>query len=171
MKKPYLPIGRVTTTHGVRGDVKLEHWCDSPEALRKVRTLYLDENGARPLTVKNIRQAGKFLLVAFEEYGNLNAALVLKMKTLYAAREDIVTDEDAVFIADLIGLPLVHDETEEKLGKVVDVVNYGAGDLYEVKTNDGKIRLIPAVGDFIRKIDTEEAVRILPIPGLLDDDI
>ena len=171
MKKPFLPVGRITTTHGVRGEVKMEHWCDSPAALRKVRTLYLDENGTRSLTVQALRQAGKWIFAAFLGYDDMNAAMALKMKTVYAAREEISTDPDTVFIADLIGLPLVHDETGETLGKVTDVVNYGAGDLYEVKTLGGKTALIPAAGPYIRKIDTEEAVRILPIPGLLDDEI
>lgn len=171
MKKPFLPVGRITTTHGVRGEVKIEHWCDDASDLKKINRLYLDENGTRPLDVKNIHEAGKWVLASFEGYGDMNAALALKMKTLYAARNDIPQEDGRVFIADLIGLPIVHDETDAVLGHITDVVNYGASDLYEIKTQSGKTALIPAIDAFIKKIDTEEAVRILPIPGLLDDEI
>jgi len=155
MKKPFLPVGRITTTHGVRGEVKLEHWCDSSSVLTPIKRFYLDENGTQPLHVKTLRSAGKWVLVSFEECSDIPSAMALKMKTLYAARTDIQVEDDAVFITDLIGLPVVHHETNQTLGIILDVVNYGSGDLYEIKTTAGKIALIPAVKDFIKEINTD----------------
>ena len=79
-------------------------------------------------------------------------------------------DEGAYFIADLIGLDVVDADSKCKYGKIKEVINRGASDIYVIKTNKGEV-LFPAVDEFIDSVDVECAVYIRPIEGMFDDEI
>ncbi|MBR6602659.1 MAG: PRC-barrel domain-containing protein, partial [Clostridia bacterium] len=83
-------------------------------------------------------------------------------------REDIPLAEGAYFLADLEGLPVVDFESGKNYGTLREVINRGASDIYVIDTPDGE-RMMPAVAEFVKKIDIETAVYVSPIPGMLED--
>lgn len=168
MKKDYLECGKIINIHGFRGTVKLESWCDAPDILADLETLYFLENGNyRPVRVLRASIFRQFVLMDLEGVETEEAANRLRNTVVYADRSEIPLEEGDVFIADLIGLPVRHADTGEQLGVLVDVDTRGARDLYRIKTADGEF-LVPAVDEFVIRIDTDDAVYIRPIPGLLD---
>lgn len=168
MKQAYLECGRIINVHGFRGTVKLESWCDAPEILAGLDTLWLEKNGA--YTPKRVLRASvfrQFVLMDLEGVTTEEQANALRNTVVFAAREDLPLEEGDVFIVDLIGLPVKHADSGELLGELKDVNTRGARDLYIVKTPTGE-HMVPAVPEFVVRIDTDDAVYIRPIPGLLD---
>lgn len=167
-KSKYLECGKIINTHGIRGGVKLESWCDTPEDLASLKKVFL-KNGADYVChkVKRASVFKQFVLFELEGISDIDAANALRGRIVFADRDDIDIDEDSYFIADLIGLPVINVENGEKIGELCDVVNLGASDLYEIKTANGK-KLIPAVDEFIKEVDTERGIFVSLIEGLLD---
>ena len=165
----YLEAGKIVNTHGVRGDVRIESYCDTPEVLSKLKTLCLKTPSGYEKLVCSKSQVYKGMVLAhFKGYDDYDAAVALKNKIVYADRDDISCEEGKYFVADLIGLAVIDNDSGECYGEISDVVNYGAGDLYEVTMKDGKKCLIPAIDRFIASVDIEKAVYITPIGGLLE---
>ena len=164
----YLEAGRLINTHGVRGELKMDAWSDSPRDYLKVPAFYLTKGIDDKLLVEKIRVFGKFLLVKFDGIDTMDDALRFKNKVIYVDREDLHLPKGKVFIADIIGLDAIDDNTGEVFGKVVDVTDKGSGNLYEIQLLNGKTCLVPAVEFFIKKIDLEKGVYINVIEGLCD---
>lgn len=168
--KQYLEIGKINNTHGLRGEVKMLMWCDGIDYIKQLKTVYLDDKGKKPLTLVSARQQKNVAILKFAEITNIDSAEELKNRILYCNRDDAVIDDDAHYLADIIGCAVVDVDTNEKYGKIVDVLNYGASDIYDVELN-GKHTLIPAIDDVVVEIDTEnQTVRIKPMKGLFDED-
>ncbi len=168
MKLAYLPAGKIINTHGFRGTVKLESWCDSPVILSELPRIFLEEQGSyRSLRVLRASVFKQFVLMDLEGVESEAAADALRNTEVYAAREDIPLEEGDYFIQDLLGLPVKHADTGVQLGILKDINTSGARDLYVVKTASGE-SLVPAVPEFIIRIDPDDAVYIRPIPGLLE---
>ena len=161
MKQPYLEAGKIINTFGVRGEVKLQPWCDDAEFLLPFKTLYID--GA-PLRVLYSRIHKGMLMVHFEGVDDVNAAMALKNKIVCFAREDAELPEGRYFIADLLGSEVV-DETGRRVGELSDVLDMPAGQVYVVQ---GETELtIPAVPEFILEINAEEKkIRVHMIEGM-----
>ena len=109
----------------------------------------------------------KLLKTQLEGVNGEEEANRMRGTVVYAAREELPVPEGGCFIADLIGLPVKHADTGEVLGTLTQVDPRAHGDLYTVKTPYGD-RLLPAVEQFVTRIDTDDAVYVRPIPGLLD---
>ncbi len=168
MKLAYLPAGKIINTHGFRGTVKLESWCDSPMILAELDRIYLEEKGSyRPVRVLHASVFKQFVLMDLEGVESEEAANKLRNTEIYAAREDLPLEEGDYFIQDLLGLPVKHADTNALLGTLKDINTSGARDLYVIKSAKGE-SLIPAVPEFIIKIDPDDAIYIRPIPGLLE---
>ncbi len=166
--KQYLEIAKIINTHGIRGDMKLDIWCDGPETIKALSTLYLTDTGERPLSVSDGRMHGKFMLIHAEGIDTPEEAAKYKGKTLYANRDHIPLAKGACFIADLIGLPVVDADTGTVYGTLTDVTENPANDLYEVKTKTQTV-LIPAIPQFVRRVDAEEGIFVTPIPGMFTE--
>ena len=168
MKQAYLECGKIINTHGFRGTVKLESWCDSPDVLADLEQLWFlvdgDYRAKRVLRASIFRQ---FVLMDLEGVDCEEAANALRNTVVYAAREDLPLDEGDAFIVDLIGLPVKDADSGEVIGKLLDINTRGVRDLYIVRNERGD-HMVPAVPEFITKIDVADAVYIRPIPGLLD---
>jgi 16S rRNA processing protein RimM len=167
-KSQFLECGRIVNTHGVRGGLKLESWCDTPEDLASLKKVFL-KKGAEYVShkVKRASVFKQFVLFELDSITDINQAELLKGTVVYADRDDITIDDDAVFIADLLGLPVIDLESGEEIGKLSDVLNLGASDLYEINTKNGK-KLIPAVPEFIKEIDLDRGIFVSLIEGMLD---
>lgn len=170
MKLAYLPCGKIINTHGFRGTVKLESWCDSPEVLSNLKTIFFLQNGKySPVRILHASVFKQFVLMDLEGVSKEAQANALRGVEVYAARESLPVEEGSYFISDLIGLPVLHADTGKPLGTLVDVNTGGMRDLYVIRTEKGEA-LVPAVPEFLVRIDPEDAVYLRPIPGLLGDE-
>ncbi|MBQ9747344.1 MAG: 16S rRNA processing protein RimM [Clostridia bacterium] len=164
-KKAFLEIAKIINTHGVRGAVKLDPWCDSPQTLKKIKTLYL-ENGTA-FDVSDVKIMGAFVVLSLSGVTTVEDAVRLKNKILLAKREDIPIEKGAHFICDLIGMPVVDAVTGKHYGTLDEVMQPALQEIYVVKTESGARVMLPNVPAFIAGID-DEAIRITPIEGFFD---
>ena len=167
-ERKYIECGKIINTHGCHGGVKLESWCNTPNDLAALKKIYLLEGGE--YVEKKIKKASVFKqFVVAEICGitDMDAALALKNMTVYANRKDFKLDEGEYFIVDMIGVNVTDAENGKVYGKVADIINRGASDIYVVDTPSGE-RMIPAVDEFIVKANVTEGVFVKVIPGLLD---
>ena len=182
--KQFLETGKITGTHGLKGEVRVQPWADSPEFLAEFDELYLDK-GAKKIGITSSRVHKNMLIMKIkgidtvEQYhrqpaggqgvDTVEQADALRNKVLYMNRDDVELEDGAYFIQDLIGLDVIDDDTGERLGRLDDVSETGANDVYHVKTDDGKVFLIPVIPDVIREVSVEEGfVRIFKMKGLFD---
>ncbi len=171
-KAAYLSCGKIATAHGVHGALRVESYCDSPEILASLKTVYLPtRDGAyRPLRVLSAAPHGSAVLMTVEGVDDRNAALLFRGKEIFAARADIPVPDDAVLIADMIGLPVLDADTDKCYGELCDVSQSYASDMYDIKTPGGQHVLFPAVPEFLDHVDTDRGVYIRPIPGFFEED-
>ncbi len=167
-KSPYLPCGEIINTHGVRGVVKARSDCDSPEILASLPAVYGDSEGKRRFDIKAASLQKGFVLLTLEGVDTVEAAIALKGTPLYAERRELAKFlmEGDRFIADLLGLPIIHADTKENIGTLRNVINCGASDIYVIDTADGE-RMMPAVPEFVAEM-AEDAIYVRPIPGMFD---
>ena len=169
-KEKYLEIGKIVNTHGVRGALKVEPWCDSPEQLCSLETLYYKKRDEyMPLAVRTASIHKNHVLIYFDGIDSIDEAMPLKNRVLFVDREDLPLADDRVFIADIIGLDVFDERDGSRLGRLKSVDESPANDLFVVETPDGHEVLVPAVEEFIGHID-ESGVYLLPIPGMFDTD-
>ena len=167
-KNKFLECGKIINTHGIRGGIKLECWCDTPEDLASLDQIYFSEGGSYVShKVKKASVFKQFVLMEIDGICDIDAAMRLKGEVVYADREDIALEEGAYFIADIIGLPVIDADTGKEIGVLCDVMNLGASDIYTVKTEKGE-RMIPAVPEFIKEVNTEKGIFVSLIEGMLD---
>ena len=121
MKKQFLEAGQIVNTHGIRGEVRIQPWCDSAEFLLDIDTYYMDGKAVK-FTGRKVHKS--MLIAKPEGIDNANDAALLKGKVLYFNRDDADLDEGLVFIDDLIGLEAFNVETGEAFGKVINAVSY-----------------------------------------------
>ena len=168
--KEYLEIGKVNNTHGLKGEVKLEMWCDGIEYIKQLKTVYLDDKGSKALTLVSARPQKNIALLKFAEISSIEQAEELKNKVVFCNRNDAKIDEGAYYLSDIIGCNMIDIESGREYGKIVDIMNYGSSDIYDVVMNK-KHYLIPAIPDVVQKIDTEnKIVLIKAMKGLFDED-
>lgn len=166
MKKQFLECGKIVTTHGLRGEVKVLPWCDGPEALCPFATLYLDR-GATPMPVEKVRAAKNMALVKFAGVDTPEAAQALRGKVLYLNREDDTLEEGQYYLQDLIGLAVEDIDTGEVYGKLTDVSETGANNVYHIAFPDGRVQLIPAIPEVVVRVDIDAGKMLIrPLEGL-----
>ena len=168
-QKPYLEAGQIVGTHGVRGEVRVQPWCDSPQQFATFKKLYWDAEGKKPVKVKG-RPHKNIALVVLDGVTTVEEAQVLRGKMLYVDRRDIKLPKGHYLVQDLIGLTIVDADTGETYGKLTDVSQTGANAVYHMATEKGEV-LIPAIPDVIIEVDIKrDVMRMRPMKGLLDDD-
>lgn len=167
-RSKYLPCGAIINTHGVKGALKARSDCDSPEILAALPYVSADPNGEKIYNIVSASIQKSFVLLTLEGVNDLEDAIALKGKVIYAAREELMKfmEEGDRFIADLIGLPVLHADSKEEIGVLKDVINRGASDIYVIDTANGE-KMMPAVDEFVISI-TDEEIYVRPIPGMLD---
>ena len=172
MIKPYLEAGKAVGTHGLRGEVRVESWFDTPEDLCKIKELYPEPDGGTPFKVEKSRVHGKIVLIKLCGYDTIEAAETLRGKILYVARNDALSllEDGKSFIQDIIGCSVFDADTNELLGVVDDIITGIANDVWCVK-KDGREYLVPAIDEVIIEKSPElEKVTIRPLKGIFDDE-
>ncbi len=170
MKKQYLESGKIVGTHGIKGEVRIDPWCDSPQFLAAFDKLYLDDRGETFIEVKS-RPHKNITLCKIKGVDNIDDAQRLRGRIVYIDRDDVKLEEGVNFVQDLIGLAVIDADSGENYGKITDVLRTGANDVYEVTSPDGQKILVPVIDEVIpaRNID-EGFVLLRPMKGLFDDE-
>ena len=166
--KQYLEIGKLVNTHGIKGELKLDLWCDDIDYVKQFETVYLDDKGIKLLTPVAVRPQKNMAIIKFAEITSIEQAEEYKNKIIYGNRDDAVIDDDANYIADLIGCRVVDIDTEQEYGTVTDVLNHGASDILELADNGIK-KYVPVIPDIVKEIDTDnEIIKIKYMQGLFE---
>ena len=165
-----LQVGAITSTHGIRGEVKVFPTTDDPNRFKKLKEVVLD-TGKEQLTleIQSVKFFKQFVILKFKGYDNINDIEKYKGKNIYVTRENAVKlEKDEYFIADMIG-SVVEDEDGNVLGTLKDVMQTGANDVYVVENQEGKELLFPAIKECILQVDIEQQkITVHIMPGLLD---
>lgn len=165
-----LQVGAITQTHGIRGEVKVFPTTDDAKRFKKLKEVILDTGREKvTLEIESVKFFKQFVILKFKGFDNINDIERYKGKNLYVTRENAVKlKRDEYFIADLIGLK-VYDEDDQYLGILTNVIETGANDVYEVKFEDGKEVLFPAIKQCILDVDMENRkMKVHIMEGLLD---
>ncbi len=165
-----LRVGVITSTHGVRGEVKVFPTTDDMNRFKKLKTVILDTGKEhKTLNVESVKFFKNMVILKFKGFDNINDVEMWRQKDLLITRDQAVKlNPDENFIVDLIGLTVMTDEGE-KLGVMQDVLQTGANDVYIVKMDSGKEVLLPAIKDCILNVDLEKGEMLVHVlDGLLD---
>ena len=154
MKQAYIEAGRITSTRGVHGEVKIEVWLDTPEDLKHYRRIFIDGQEKKLLSV---RQQNRFVIVKLHQIDDINAAQPLKGKTVYIAREDAPLPPGGYFLQDLLDAKVVLEDGSP-VGVLTEILERPANNVYVVTDPDGKEILIPVVPAFIIRADAENGI-------------
>ena len=165
-----LRVGVISSTHGVRGEVKVYPTTDDVNRFKKLKKVVLDTGREHlELEISGVKFFKNQVILKFKGIDNINDIEKYKGKDLLLHREDAVElDEYENYVADLIDLKVVTDEGQV-LGYLTEVMETGANDVYVVETEDGKELLLPAIRECILDVDLDEEVMTVHIlPGLFD---
>ncbi len=163
-------VGVISSTHGVRGEVKVFPTTDDPQRFRRLKEVTLDTGRERlSLKIQNVKFFKNMVILKFEGYDNINDIERYRGKELWIRRDQAVDlKKDEYFIADLVGMT-VTAEDGRMLGTLTDVIQTGANDVYVVKMENGKEILLPAIRQCILHVDVEAGqMQVHLLPGLLD---
>ncbi|MDD6658428.1 MAG: ribosome maturation factor RimM [Lachnospiraceae bacterium] len=166
-----LQVGILSSTHGVRGEIKVFSTTDDVKRFKKNKEYILGtKNGNIDVMVESVKFFKQFVILKFEGIDTLDDILAYKGCSLYVNRAHAVKlQKDEYFIADLIGME-VFDEEDNYIGKLTDVLETGANDVYEITTEDEKTYLFPAIKECIKKIDMDNRkITAYVMPGLMED--
>ncbi|MBO4876915.1 MAG: 16S rRNA processing protein RimM [Ruminococcus sp.] len=167
MKKQYLEAGKIINTHGIRGEVKIMPYCDSAELLAEFDRLFIGKEH-KEIEVVRARVFKGTVIAKLDGIDTVEEAEKLRNVMLYMHRDDLELDEDTYFIADLIGAEVRDADTGFVYGKIADVMQTGANDVYVVK-GEKREYLVPAIADVVVSTDTDGGViTIRPLEGLFD---
>lgn len=170
MLKKYIEAGKIVGTHGVRGEMRVQPWCDGPDFLINFKTLYLDGRGEAFLKITSARVHGNICLIKADGTDTVEAAEALRGRVLYIDRADVKLEEGRYFIDDIIGCTVSDADTGTVYGKVTDVSNTGANDVWHI-TGNGKEYLMPNIPQFVKTVDIEnEKITVTPVKGIFDDE-
>ena len=172
MIKDFLAVGQIVGTHGVRGEMRINPWADSPDFLKQFKTLYYDAEGKNAVKVISSRPHGNIVLMKLDGIDTVEAASAMRNKRLYMRRNDAKLADGVYFIEELIGCDVIDaDDRRISYGKISDVSETGANDVWHIKSSDGKEYLIPAIPSVVIDTDIKEnKVVIRPMKGIFEDE-
>lgn len=167
MKKQFLEAGKIVTTHGIRGEVKIMPYTDTPELLAEFDRLFIGKD-KNELVIEHSRVFKNMVIAKIEGIDTPEAAEKLRNKLLYMHRDDLELDEDTYFIQDLIGIEVRDADSGFVYGRISDVMQTGANDVYVITGGDREY-LVPAIPDVVISTDIDaELMTIRPLDGLFD---
>ena len=170
MKQQYIETGKIVGTHGVKGMVRVQPWSDSGDFLKNFKHFYLDNKGEKRIDATSVKPHGNIVLIAFKGIDSIEEAEKLRNKIIYIDRKDVKLPKDRYFLIDLLGCEVFDNDTGDLLGKLTDVSETGANDVWHI-TKDGKEYLVPAIDEVIISIDIDEQKIVLkPMKGIFDDE-
>lgn len=166
----FVHTGTLTRPHGIKGEICVDWYADSPELLQGPVFLQAGKETPRPVKIVSVRLHKGQPLVRMEGIEDRTAAEGLRGVRLLVRREDLPEpDEDEAYLHDLLGLDVLEDATGRRLGVLEHVEFPNGQEVWSIRADDGKEILFPAVEEFITAFDLEAGhIRITPPPGLLE---
>lgn len=164
----FLQVGAISSTHGIRGEVKVFPTTDDPARFKKLKKVLLDTGKERlELEIQSVKFFKQFVIVKFRGIDNINDIEKYKGKSLMVPREDAVQlEEDEYYIADLIGMEVYTDGG--RFGTLKDVMETGANEVYIIDSDEHGEVLVPAIHDCILDVDVEkQTMKIRLMDGLI----
>ena len=163
--KKYLEAGKIVSVFGIKGEIKVQPQCDGPEFLCGFDTLYY--KSGTPVEIERSRLAKNIVVMKVKGVDTVEEAQKLRNRVLYIDREDVELEEGCYFVQDLIGLEVVDADSGESYGKITDVSQTGANDVYHITDEKGNVKLIPAIPEVVAETDIESGImKITPLEGL-----
>jgi 16S rRNA processing protein RimM len=165
----YIQIGKIVSTHGIKGEVKAFSDSDfKKERFKCGNTLYLsNDNGYIPIIINSYREHKNMVLITFNNFKNINDVLKYIGFNICIKKDDLPILEKGHYYLDIIGLD-VYDMHNKYIGIIKDIRVVPQGGILEIKKTDGKISLVPYVDEFVIEIDVKNKKMIInPIEGLL----
>lgn len=163
-------IGQIVNTQGLSGEVRIYPLTDYRERFEELEYIYLEDKTDTKLEIEKVRYKGQLAIVKFKGLNSVNDVEKLKNKYIVINKEDIRDlPEDTYYIFDLVGSKVI-DEDNALVGKLMDVIQNTAQDLYVIENDESKKRiLIPAVREFIKEINIEEKIiKVKLIEGMIE---
>ncbi len=163
-------IGVITRTHGLKGEVKVYPTTDDVNRFKNLKKCFIrTKKGDIHVEKKSCKFFKNMVILAFKEFDNINDVEVFKDCDIYVTREDAVPlKEDEYYISDVIDSD-VYDEKGKGLGKIKDVIQTGANDVFVVSMEDGKELLLPVINDCVLEINAKEKTVVVKLmKGMLD---
>lgn len=164
----YTIIGVITSTHGIRGHLKVYPYTDDVNRFKLLDKVYLGDEKIE-LHVKEVSFFKNLVIIGFNEFNNINEVLKFKDFGIYILDEDrMPLDKDRYYISDLVGCTVLDLEGKE-LGIISEVIQGAANDVYVIKSK-GSSGMIPAVKEFIKEVNIEERfIKVDVIEGMFDE--
>lgn len=166
-----LKVGVITSTHGVKGEVKVFPTTDDPQRFRRLKEVIMDTGKEQvDLQIEGVKFFKQFVILKFRGIDSINDVEKYRQNSLYVTRRNAVRlSRDEYFIADLTGMKVI-DEDEKPVGTLKDVMETGANDVYVIEMEDGRELLLPAIKQCVLKVNVEEGwMQIHILDGLLDE--
>lgn len=163
----YISIGKITNTHGIKGELKVYPLTDDIKRFDLLEKAYLGEEKI-PVNLESVKYHKNLAILKFKEYNNINEVLDLKDYYIYVDEDGRVElPEGHFFIYEILDSQ-VFDLDDNPLGFLRDIIQGPGNDVYLIKDGE-KEYLIPAVGEFVKKIDLEnKRIYIQPIEGMIE---
>ena len=166
----YLPACKIVSTHGVRGEMKALPLCDGAAFLAKFKRLFTSADGAGETRVLGVRAQGNVILLRLDGVTDMDAARAQVGRTYYLAKADAKLPRGRYFIDDLLGCDVVDADTDRVYGQLTNVDRPAAQDIYTVTDGAGEEHMLPAVPEFVEKIDIDaRKIFVTPIEGMFTD--
>ncbi|KXZ40060.1 16S rRNA processing protein RimM [Alkalithermobacter thermoalcaliphilus JW-YL-7 = DSM 7308] len=164
----YFKVGQIVNTQGLKGEMRVYPLTDYKERFEEIQWVYIGDDLQTKYFIEKVRYKNNLAIIKLKGIDNINEVEKLRNKYLVIPRENArELEEDAYFIADLIGLN-AYTVDGKYLGVLEDVMQPGANDVYVIKSEDGKEYLIPAVKQFVPEININERKIIIdPIEGMI----
>lgn len=160
-------IGKIVNTHGLKGEVKIYPYTETPDHFISFSQLYLEGLEDRPFKICTARVHKGMVLVTLDGIHSIESAQALMQKDVFVARSEVPDDGEGHFVVDLLGFKIVN-EAGMVLGTLKDVIQNTAQDVYEVERPEGGVFYIPVVDAFVKRIDMEEAcIEVSLIEGMM----
>ncbi len=170
MADRFLEAGKITSVHGIRGEVKIASWCDSPEFICEFDYFYLDPQGKKVIDVEHSRVFKNMVIAKFQGCDTAEEAAKLREKILYISRDDVELEDNTYFKELSRDLKVKVMGMRIEYGKITEVFQTGANDVYSIK-NGEKEYLIPAIADVIYSTDIENRIMLItPLEGLMENE-
>lgn len=166
MKKEYLEAGKIVTTHGIHGEVKIMPYTDTPELLCEFDRLFMGKNHTE-IIIERSRAFKNMVIAKIKGTDTPEDAEKLRNKILFMHRDDLELDENTYFIQDLIGIEVKDADSGVVYGKIADVMQTGANDVYVIQGD--REYLVPAIPDVVISTDIDNNIMLIkPLKGLFD---
>ena len=162
-----LRVGVISSTHGVRGEVKVYPTTDDVNRFKKLKTVILDTGREQmTLSIESVKFFKNMVILKLQGVTDVNSALAMRNAVLYIDRKDVQLPEGSFFLADLMGMEVRDAASGAVLGQIADILTLPANNVYVVRGGAREL-MIPAVDQFIAEVNVDEGyLRVNMMEGL-----